>query len=94
MRILEARFHPDRKRAVFVVVANLIWRGPQGDERPLCEPAVNDAARPLVSKLLGLLGIMKPDCFDLLRALRSEIWSFVQVSTAPRTAETSISRRF
>ena len=94
MRVLEARFYPDPKnRRNFVRVGNLIWEGRHPSERPLCQPAEEPTSKPLVPKLLGLLGMMKPDCFVLLRTLRSVIWSFVDVSAAPRKATSVVGQR-
>jgi hypothetical protein len=84
MRVLEARFHPERKsKPEFVVVGHLLW-----DDlrrwRPLIQPAATTSSGPLVSKLLYLLNMTKPDSFDQLQSLRSEFWSFVDVSAAAR----------
>ena len=78
---------------MFVLVGHLIWEGRHESERPLCQPAQDPTSRPLVPKLLGLLGMMKPDSFELLRALGSEIWSFVEVSAAARKGISAAGQR-
>ena len=80
MRVLEARFYPKRKsKADFVVVGCLVWNEQRPLGRPLVQPAPTRTSVPLLSKLLYLLNLTKPDCFDQLQALRNEFWSFVEV---------------
>lgn len=87
MRVLEARFYPRRRsQPDFVLVGYLVWdtKRPQG--RPLVQPAVSAPSAPLISKLVYLLNLTKPDCFERLQSLRSDFWSFVDVTRSREAA--------
>jgi hypothetical protein len=80
MRVLEARFYPERKsKPEFVLVGRLVWNDERRRGRPLFEPAPRTSSGPLLSKLLYLLNLTKPDSFDELQSLRSEFWAFIEV---------------
>jgi hypothetical protein len=80
MRVLEARFYPERKtKADFIVVGSLVWNDRRPHDRPQVQPASNATSAPLLSKLLYLLNLTTPDSFDQLQSLRSEFWSFVEI---------------
>ena len=80
MRVLEARFYPERRsKPHFFVVGHLLWGDRQRDDDPVFQPAAASASRPIDDKLIYLLNAAKPDCYRRLQALRSEFWSFVAV---------------
>lgn len=79
MRVLEARFHPQRKgRPDVVTVGYLVWRSGSG-ERPEFEAAGGKVSAPMLSKLRYLIEITRPDSYVSLQSLRSQFWSFVEV---------------
>ena len=74
MRVLEARFYPKRKsKADFVVVGCLVWNEQRPRGRPLVQPAPTRTSVPLLSKLLYLLNLTKPDCFDQLQGASQRV---------------------
>lgn len=85
MRILRASFHfdPESVRAP-LVVAYVVWIDADSSRRPMVRPLPTflRAAWPstILAKLEHLLRITEPNSFDELRALRSRLWSFVEVS--------------
>ena len=95
MRVLEARFYPERKgNADFIVVGSLIWNERRARGRPLVQPAPTTTSSPLLSKLLYLLNLTKPNSFDQLQSLRSEFWSFIEVKeTAAHQSHTGVGAR-
>jgi hypothetical protein len=84
MRVLEARFHPCRKaRGPFVVVARILCRRP----RAVVEAAPSGADEPalprqetMLQKLEYLVARTGRDTFHRLLDLRSDFWSFVDVT--------------
>jgi hypothetical protein len=87
MRVLEARFYPRRKsQPDFVLVGCLVWSGKNLRQRPVVQMGTAAPAGPFVSKLLYLLDVTEPDCFDRLQSLRSDFWSFVDVTGCRRAA--------
>jgi hypothetical protein len=80
MRVLEARFYPERRsNPRFFVVGHLLWPDRHADGDPVFQPS--GASSPLVVfKLEYLTNWAKPDCFRRLQSLRSEFWSFVEIS--------------
>lgn len=93
MRILEARFHPQRKNyPSFIVVGHLVWKRSWPHERPVFQPVDGAVPEPAICKLNYLIEVTRPDCFTRLQALRSLYWSFVEVrpiaAAAPRLRRT------
>ena len=83
LRVLEARFHPRQKTGGdFIVVGHVVWEGDRA--RPVVQPSSNLLTRgepaTLLSKLQYLVSINGQESFDRLRVLRSQFWSFVEVS--------------
>jgi hypothetical protein len=84
MRVLEARFHPCRKaRGPFVVVGRIFCRR----ARAVVEPAPAGADEPpvprqetMLQKLEYLVARSGRDTFRRLLDLRSDFWSFVDVT--------------
>jgi hypothetical protein len=90
MRVLEARFHPQRRgQPDFVMVGYLIWKGARPRERPVFEPARGAVADPILRKLQYFLDMTEPGSFERLQALRSEFWSFVPVHADERQRQNS-----
>ena len=80
MRVLEARFYPERRsNPYFYVVGHLLWRDRRGNGDPLFQPC-GTSSRPITFKLNYLMNWAKPDSFRRLQSLRSEFWSFVEIS--------------
>ena len=74
MRVLEARFYPERRsNPRFLVVGHLLWKDRQHGDDPVFQPT-RVTPSPMTSKLLYLLNAAKPDCFNRLQSLRSEFW--------------------
>jgi hypothetical protein len=83
VRVLEARFHPQRRQQPdFVTLGYLVWRRPHRREPPVFEPARTALPDPVVSKLRYLVGVTGPDSFERLQRLRSDYWSFVPIAAA------------
>jgi hypothetical protein len=85
MRVLEARFHPGRgDEHEFVVVARVVWRRDGGADLPTLEPSASlaDSAAlgTMLLKLQFLVTRAAPDTFARLKALKSQFWSFVDVT--------------
>jgi hypothetical protein len=83
LRVLEARFHPRQKTGGdFIVVGHVVWEGEQA--RPVVQPSSSLLTRSepatLLSKLQYLVSINGQESFDRLQMLRSQFWSFVEVS--------------
>jgi hypothetical protein len=83
MRVLEARFHPWRRaRGPFVVVGRVLCRR----RRAVIEPASAVAEEPearretMLQKLDYLVARSGRNAFQRLLELRSEFWSFVDIS--------------
>ena len=84
MRVLEARFHPRQKAGGdFIVVGHVVWEVEHG--HPVVQPSSSLMARAepatLLSKLQYLVSINGKESFERLQVLRSQFWSFVDVST-------------
>ena len=84
MRVLEARFHPRQKTSGdFIVVGHVVWEVEHG--RPIVQPSSTLLERgepaTLLSKLQYLVSINGKESFERLQLLRSQFWSFVDVST-------------
>jgi hypothetical protein len=88
MRVLEARFHPQSKRnGNPVAVARVLCEREQARVEP-CDlgrlhPFDVDA---LMKKLTFLVESAKPRPYEQLTALRSQFWSFADVSTGDAEA--------
>lgn len=83
MRVLEARFHPRPKEAGdFIVVGHVVWEGERA--RPIVQPSNSLLTRgepaTLLSKLQYLVSMNGSESFERLQVLRSQFWSFVEVS--------------
>jgi hypothetical protein len=82
MRVLEARFYPERRtNPHFYVVGHLLWHDRRGDGDPVFQPS-DASSRPITFKLNYLMNWAKPDSFHRLQSLRSEFWSFVEIPEA------------
>lgn len=85
MRVLEARFHPQRRgQQDFLMVGYLVWRDQRGRERPVFESAGTAVPDPVLSKLRYLVDVTEPGSYERLQALRSEFWSFVPIDADQR----------
>jgi hypothetical protein len=89
MRVLEARFYPRAADAdgEFVVVAYVVWKDHRtggSAELPRVEPSAKlmDSATlaTMLVKLEFLVRRAAPDAFTRLKALKSQFWSFVDVT--------------
>jgi len=67
-----------------VVVGHVVWSD-TSDDHPVVQPSFSlmSQATPatLLSKLQYLVAVSSPDSFGRLQGLRSQFWSFVDVST-------------
>lgn len=84
VRVLEARFHPRQKGSDdFIVVGHVVWEGERA--RPVVQPSTTLLMRrepaTLLSKLQYLVSVNGPESFQRLQLLRSQFWSFVEVSS-------------
>jgi hypothetical protein len=91
MRVLEARFHPGRGAdGDFIVVAHVVWQKDGTADDPTVEPSVSLAERAelatMLVKLQFLVTRAAPDAFTHLKALKSQFWSFVDIT--PRAPST------
>ena len=92
MRVLEARFHPQQKVVPdFVVVGHVVWEEDVLGDRPTVQPSsalmhAGSAATMLV-KLQYLVAVTAPGTFERLQALRSQFWSFVEVTSSTKGAD-------
>jgi hypothetical protein len=84
MRVLEARFHPlSKKTGTPVPVARVLCDREQTIVEPIdpqlrrLHPFDRDA---LMKKLTFLVDSAKPRPYEQLRTLRSQFWSFAEVS--------------
>lgn len=83
MRVLEARFHPRQKAGGdFIVVGHVVLEGERA--RPVVQPSSSLLARgepaTLLSKLQYLVSSNGQEAYERLRVLRSQFWSFVEIS--------------
>jgi hypothetical protein len=81
--VLEARFHPRQKAGGdFIVVGHVVWEAER--VRPIVQPSRSLFARgepaTLLSKLQYLVSNNGLESFERLCVLRSQFWSFVEVS--------------
>jgi hypothetical protein len=83
MRVLEARFHPQRS-AEYLVVGHLVWQGHSERDSPTVEPAsaltLESEPTAILSKVRYLITATAPGSFERLQILRSRFWSFVEVT--------------
>jgi hypothetical protein len=83
MRVLEARFHPHKRNGTSAIVVGRVYcEGPraivQGVDAPGRVPGfVHDA---MVEKLRYLVRSCGPRPYEGLRKLRSDYWSFIELS--------------
>jgi hypothetical protein len=85
MRVLEARFHPGRGAdSEFIVVAHVVWKKDGSADLPTVEPSgsLADSASlaTMLVKLQFLVARAAPDTFTRLKALKSQFWSFVDIT--------------
>jgi hypothetical protein len=86
MRVLEARFHPGPGAdGEFIVVAHVVWRKDgESADAPTVEPSSSllesASLATMLLKLHFLVSRAAPDTFTHLKALKSQFWSFVDVS--------------
>ncbi|HVU52212.1 MAG TPA: hypothetical protein VHL80_16050 [Polyangia bacterium] len=84
MRVLEARFHPQPRSAEeeFIVVAHVVWD--RDRDRPSVQPSPSlmgsVAPATMLAKLQFLVESSAPEAFSRLKALKSQFWSFVDVT--------------
>ena len=83
MRVLEARFHPQKRdRGPAVVVGRVYCEGSQVHVQPAgadADPGPIPACSAMEEKLRYLVRITGKPIFQHLRELRSDYWSFVEV---------------
>jgi|WetSurMetagenome_2_1015567.scaffolds.fasta_scaffold597597_2 hypothetical protein len=84
MRVLEARFHPQKKTGAAIIVVGRVhcgrahsWVGPA----PMVGRSGIEAAdaRAMLEKLRFLVASSGPDPCEKLLTLASEFWSFVEI---------------
>jgi hypothetical protein len=96
MRVLEARFHPQRT-AEYFVVGRLVWQGRSERDSPTVEPApaLTLEAEPtaILSKLRYLITATAPGSFERLQILRSRFWSFAEVTPGSAKELTNVQVR-
>jgi hypothetical protein len=85
MRVLEARFHSrTRGEDEVIVVARVVWY--EEPNHPSVQPSPSlletTAAGAMLAKLQFLIESAAPDTFDRLKALKSQYWSFADVTPA------------
>jgi hypothetical protein len=82
MRVLEARFYPDRRpNDRFLVVGRVVCDGHRAIVAPQLDPGTSDPGLPaMLEKLSYLVHEAGWRPFQRLRALQSDYWSFVEVS--------------
>jgi hypothetical protein len=85
MRVLEARFYPQNKSEdEFIVVAHVVWERDVSADAPTVQPAASlvesGAPATMLAKLHFLVVNTAPETFARLQALKSQFWSFVEVS--------------
>jgi hypothetical protein len=84
MRVLEARFHPWRRaRGPFVVVGRVLCRRRRAVVEPapaVVESAAQARRETMLQKLEYLVAHSGRNAFQRLTELRSEFWSFVDIS--------------
>jgi len=89
MRVLEARFYPQRiGDEDFIVVAHVVWD--RDRDRPSVQPSRSligsEAPATMLAKLQFLVESSAPETFNRLKALKSQFWSFVEVSPSGHTS--------
>lgn len=82
MRMLEARFHPQRKAVGdFIVVGHVVWKSERA--RPVVQASTElltlREQATLLSKVHYLVSISARESFERLQDLRSQFWSFVEI---------------
>jgi hypothetical protein len=87
MRVLEARFHPGRGAdGDFIVVAHVVWQKDGAAGEPTVQPSATLSERAelgtMLVKLQFLVSRAAPDAFTHLKALKSQFWSFVDITPA------------
>ena len=84
VKILLARFHPLADDSQIVVVGRIICDGGNARLDAATLTGVFSAPASLLIKLRYLIERAAPDPFERLRKLRSQFWSFVDISHDPR----------
>lgn len=84
MRVLQARFHPERREASdFVVVGHVVWDEDDARGRAVVQPSpaliVAGSPAVMLAKLQYLVALTAPESFERLLALKSRFWTFVEV---------------
>jgi hypothetical protein len=79
-RILVARFHPLADDTQVVVVGQVICATHGTSLRPASLNGTFTASATLLAKLRYLIERAAPNPFDSLRKLRSQFWSFVEIT--------------
>jgi hypothetical protein len=92
MRVLEARFHPRQKVAPdFVVVGHVVWDEDVLGDRPTVQPSTSlmreGSPATMLVKLQYLVAVTVPGTFERLQALRSQFWSFVEITSSTKGAD-------
>ena len=92
MRVLEARFHRQRKVVPdFVVVGHVVWEEDVLGDRPTVQPSASlmneGSPATMLVKLQYLVAVTVPETFDRLQAMRSQFWSFVEVTASTKTVD-------
>jgi hypothetical protein len=92
MRVLEARFHRQQKVVPdFVIVGHAVWEEDFFGDRPTVQPSASlmqeGSPATMLVKLQYLVAVTVPGTFDRLQALRSQFWSFVEVTSSTKGAD-------
>jgi hypothetical protein len=92
MRVLEARFHRHQKVVPdFVVVGHVVWEEDVLGDRPTVQPSASlmheGSPATMLVKLQYLVAVTVPETFDRLQSLRSQFWSFVEVTASTNKAD-------
>jgi hypothetical protein len=88
MRVLEARFHSrNRGEDQIIVVAHVVWDRDRDRPSVQLSPSLMATTAPatMLAKLQFLVESSAPETFNRLKALKSQFWSFVDVTpSVPR----------
>jgi hypothetical protein len=85
--VLLARFHPFADDSQIVVVGRVICVGTEAWLDPASLAGLFAAPASMILKLRYLIERSAPEPFERLRGLRSQFWSFVDVTNAGATPD-------
>ena len=89
MNLLEARYHPAKRREEFIVVGHVLCDGSHASILRSDGRKETVAPPELLSHLKHLVSMRAPRPFDGLRALDNAFWSFVGVSSLSDVAHSN-----